>query len=220
MPEVKLILTGNSDVGKTKFRTYLTTGVYNTTRNSTHGLEVYQYELEDTIKQQYHFDKDTKIYIWDFGGQEYFHNTHQLFFNQHAVYIFLWEKETNENKPIQTEVKRDDKDNSVFRVLEHFDADYWLSNIRHFAPDAAIILVQNKIDNYAQNKVALEWLPHNTVEKYSCNNQYHISISKTATKDLAYWYDFEKLKYIIFKELETFVSKNKEGKFTTRYVKK
>lgn len=212
VPEVKLILTGNSDVGKTKFRTYLTTGVYDTTRNSTHGLEVYQYELEDSIKEQYHFDKDTKIYIWDFGGQEYFHNTHQLFFNQHAVYIFLWERETNKNKPIQTEVKRDEKGNSIFRVLEHFDVDYWLSNIRHFAQDAAIILVQNKVDDYEKSNKPLEWLSHNIITKYTCNNQYHISIIKTASKDLAYWYDFEKLKFVIFRELQTFISKNKEGK--------
>ncbi len=50
MPEVKLILTGNSDVGKTKFRDFLITGTYDTTRNSTHGLEVRPYKLEKKIK--------------------------------------------------------------------------------------------------------------------------------------------------------------------------
>ncbi len=207
VPEVKLILTGNSDVGKTKLRFYLTTGEYDTTRNSTHGLEVHPYKLEKRIKEQYGFEQNTKIVIWDFGGQEYFHNTHQLFFNQDAVYVFLWEKETNKNEPILTEVKKENNGSSVFRVLEHFDADYWLSNIRHYAPDAVIILAQNKVDKYEP----LEWLPHSCTKKYNCKNQYHISIAKSAEKNLDYWFDFQKLKHTIFNELKSFVSKNKEG---------
>ncbi|HRH47809.1 MAG TPA: leucine-rich repeat domain-containing protein [Panacibacter sp.] len=212
VPEVKLILTGNSDVGKTKFCTYLIKGEYNTQRSSTHGLKVHSLKLSKSIKRQYDFTDDTKIYIWDFGGQEYFHNTHQLFFNQSAVYIFLWEKDTNKNQPVLTEISKDiNGGNVINRVLEHFDASYWLSNIRHFAEDATIIVVQNKVDNYQQNKEPFEWLPYETVKQYKCGNQYHISISKSAAKNLNYWYDFEKLKYVIFSELKNFVSKNKEG---------
>lgn len=212
VPEVKLILTGNSDVGKTKFSSFLVTGDYNASRNSTHGLEVKPLLLDKALKDDFGFPENTKITIWDFGGQEYFHNTHQLFFNQNAVYLFLWEKATNKNEPIQTEVKNDLKGKSIHRVLEHFNADYWLSNIRYFAPDAAILLVQNKVDLYAQNGEPLVWLAFESLQQYNCKNQYHISIAKTAEKDMEYWYDFQKLKYVLFGELKNFVSKNKEGK--------
>ncbi|MEP7318057.1 MAG: leucine-rich repeat protein [Panacibacter sp.] len=212
VPEVKLILTGNSDVGKTKFRTYLTTGMYDIARNSTHGLDVQEFHLNDEIKKTYAFSNNTQVFIWDFGGQEYFHNTHQLFFNQSAVYIFLWEKDTNKNQPVLTEISKDiNGGNIVNRVLEQFDADYWLSNIRHFAPEASVIVVQNKVDNYERNNSPLEWLPFSTLRQYKCGNQYHISISESVVKNLSYWYDFEKLKHTIFNELKNFVSKNKEG---------
>lgn len=227
VPEVKLILTGNSDVGKTTFSTFLTTGVYDATRNSTHGLRVIPYELDDTTKKEYGFPPGTKITIWDFGGQEYFHNTHQLFFNRHAVYIFLWEKATNKNSPIQTVIKSDSNGNSVSRVLEHFDADYWLSNIRHFAPEAAVVLVQNKVDVYEEKGEPLEWLPYACLKRYGCKDQYHISLFKSAGKatpatgaNLVYWYDFEKLKYVMLVTLKNFVSQNKEGNIYNRVRQK
>jgi internalin A len=211
VPEVKLILTGNSDVGKTKFRVFFCTGTYDNTRSSTHGLEVHPLNLSKEVQDQYKIDDDVKINIWDFGGQEYFHNTHQLFFNQHAVYVFLWEKETNRNAPFQTEIMRDATGNSIKKVLEHFDANYWLSNIRHFASEATIVVVQNKVDKYEEAKAPLEWMSQDIMKKYNCNSQHHISINKSAEKDLNYWYDFEKLKHAIFRELKTFISQNKEG---------
>lgn len=222
VPEVKLILTGNSDVGKTKFCTFLTTGKYDALRNSTHGLEVHSYKPDGKTKKHYGFEKDTQITVWDFGGQEYFHNTHQLFFNQNAVYVFLWEKETNKNQPVQTLVSRDGNGNDVYRVLEHFDADYWLSNIRHFAKDpnaAAIIVVQKKVDNYEKKGEPPEVLPYSRLKEYGCQGQHHISLSKPAEKDLDYWYDFEKLKHAVFYALKNFVSANKEPNIYNRVRK-
>lgn len=223
VPEVNLILTGNSDVGKTKFATYLTNGKYTTTRNSTHGVIVHPLRLNAATKKEYGFPAHTKITIWDFGGQEYFHNTHQLFFNQNAVYIFLWEKKTNHNAPVQTAIRRDADGKTVSRVLEHFDADYWLSNIQHFAPNqgtTAILVVQNKMDLYDLKKEAPETLPFAQLSRYGCYSQHYISLEKTAQGDKGHSFDFAKLKHEILKALSAVVSQNKEPRTYNEVRKK
>jgi internalin A len=72
--EAKLVVVGEANVGKTCIINRLLRNKFiNTSR--THGIEIHRWknvELEDKQKVQ--------LNVWDFGGQEIMHSTHQFFF--------------------------------------------------------------------------------------------------------------------------------------------
>ena len=60
--------------------------------HATHWLE------EKQLKSKYKIEKikdKCNINLFDFGGHDYFHDTHHLFFSKNTVYLLLWDKETN-----------------------------------------------------------------------------------------------------------------------------
>lgn len=69
--------------------------------------------------------KEVKINLWDFGGQEIYHATHQFFLTKRSLYLFVWEPR---------------KDN------DEEDFDYWLNTIRLLSADSPVIIVMNKAD--------------------------------------------------------------------------
>ncbi len=70
-------------------------------------------------------DGEFSLNIWDFGGQEIYHATHQYFLTKKAIYLFVW-------------VARSDDDLSSF--------DFWLSVVTLLSDSAPILIVQNKCD--------------------------------------------------------------------------
>ncbi len=166
--EVKLVFVGNSAVGKTQLINLLITGKYSNERNTTHGINVIKlYPSKSPLKQlKNKFNNNFSINIWDFGGQEYYHGTHQLFLSNHAVYVLLWDKSTNLNGVVNTELS-----DGIFEDLEHFDYCYWLESIRYYAPDSPILIVQNKIDDPYQSKerISNELLELFKVEQDECS---------------------------------------------------
>jgi internalin A len=66
--------------------------------------------------------EDVRLHIWDFGGQEILHGTHQFFLTQRSLYILVLKGREG-----------------------HEDAKYWLSLINSFAADSPVIVVLNKI---------------------------------------------------------------------------
>ena len=77
--EIKLILVGNSATGKTTLSNILRGGHFNKKENTTHGILVHRKKMDDIF-----------VNFWDFGGQEYYHGTHRLFFSSNAIYVILW----------------------------------------------------------------------------------------------------------------------------------
>ena len=69
--------------------------------------------------------KEVKINLWDFGGQEIYHATHQFFLTKRSIYLFVWEPR---------------KDN------EEEDFDYWLNTIKLLSAGSPVIIVMNKSD--------------------------------------------------------------------------
>ncbi|MDJ1506837.1 COR domain-containing protein [Xanthocytophaga agilis] len=74
---------------------------------------------EETIK------KEVKINIWDFGGQEIYHSTHQFFLTKRPIYLLVWEA-------------RKEEDYNMF--------DYWLNIIKYLSRNSPVIVVMNKCD--------------------------------------------------------------------------
>lgn len=123
--EVKLLLVGEGRVGKTSISNSL---VHINTElehgQSTEGIDIKKWvipskEFGDEIQ------RDFKVNIWDFGGQEIYHSTHQFFLTERSIYLFV------------TESRREDK---------HDDFYYWFNIIGLLGGASPIILCQNKVD--------------------------------------------------------------------------
>ncbi|MBF0380416.1 MAG: leucine-rich repeat domain-containing protein [Magnetococcales bacterium] len=86
--EAKLILVGDGEVGKTSLLGAMRRDDWVENRETTHGVEVTIKPLEIE-----HSGSGNKILFncWDFGGQDVYKPTHQLFFTAPGVYLAVWE---------------------------------------------------------------------------------------------------------------------------------
>jgi len=136
--EVKMVLVGNSSVGKTTLIKYLRDGVFEEKEDTTHGIQVSVWHPTD----EHGNDTGLTVNAWDFGGQEYYHATHRLFLRNNAVYCLLWNEATNVQGLVETDIHKNGKPEK--QPLDHYRYDYWLDNIRLYAPTSPILLVQSK----------------------------------------------------------------------------
>lgn len=87
--EVKLILLGNGRCGKTSLaRQLVKDGNFDPKQKSTHGVKLWKAEFEFSPQDQ----KDgvaatAMVNIWDFAGQDLYHNTHRIFLESRAIYV-------------------------------------------------------------------------------------------------------------------------------------
>ena len=119
--EMKVIFLGDGEAGKS----------YTISRLMNNGGDPLDYEKKRTpgiaIKNHpCNFNgRDFRVNYWDFGGQEILHAMHRIFLTNRTMYVVL------------VSVKDDDYQER---------AEYWLRNIKSFAPDAPVLLAFNKID--------------------------------------------------------------------------
>jgi internalin A len=99
--EAKLILVGDGDVGKTSLLGAMRGDDWVEDRPTTHGVEVNIKPLK--IK---HSSTGNQILLnsWDFGGQDVYKPTHQLFFTAPALYLAVWEPRRG-NESLQSWIK-------------------------------------------------------------------------------------------------------------------
>ena len=169
--DVKLIFVGNSGAGKTQLSKYFETGKLDKKRETTHGIRLNRWLPKGKVSPAFKTLKDkVAANVWDFGGQEYYHGTFRLFLSNFAVYILLWEADTNKNDIISTEVRDDENED-----LQHYHYKYWLDNIRHFAPDSPILIVQNKVDKDQRQRISTTW-----IDEYKIFGDHHISLHEAA----------------------------------------
>ena len=84
---VKLIFLGNTGIGKTTLYKILKKGevdYINNNCNSTEGINIFNYNFTSGD------NKKIEVMGYDFGGQDYYHNTHYSHFSSNALYILLW----------------------------------------------------------------------------------------------------------------------------------
>jgi GTPase SAR1 family protein len=130
--DVKLILVGNSEVGKTTLAKYLNNEIeLDKEHPATHWLE------EKQLKSKYIIEKvkeKCNINLFDFGGHDYFHDTHHLFFSKNTVYLLLWDKETN-NLNYRTLNQRNNKSETIEVKTQDYPIKYWLDSIKYFTKE-------------------------------------------------------------------------------------
>ena len=81
---VRLMLTGNGNVGKSTLVHALKHDECYEDKDSTHGVileELKEFDESSDLKYQFQ--------IWDFGGQEIYHRTHRLFLQSPAVQLWF-----------------------------------------------------------------------------------------------------------------------------------
>ena len=113
--EARLLLVGNGGAGKTSLVKRLATNSFNPNEPLTQGLNI------SILKREYP-DRHLQLRVWDFGGQEIMHATHQLFLSRRSIYVIVLDSR---------------KDS---------DPHYWLEHAALFGGSSPIILVINKID--------------------------------------------------------------------------
>ncbi len=123
--ETKLLLVGHPFVGKTSLMKRLVFDEYNENELSTEGIDIKHWNLK--IKE----NKELTVNIWDFGGQEIYHSTHQFFLSKRSIYLLVWDARIDKMMP----------------NLASFD--YWLRIVSLLSRNSPILVVQNKIDQRA-----------------------------------------------------------------------
>jgi internalin A len=114
--EVKVIFLGEASAGKTSLVKRLMGENFDSKESQTHGIRIrkmpFAMEDGDTVT----------AHLWDFGGQEVMHATHQFFLSQRSVYVLLLNS------------RNDDQ------------AEKWLKHAASFGGRSPVLVVLNKID--------------------------------------------------------------------------
>jgi len=118
--EGKLILVGRGEVGKTSLVKRLLKKTFRGDESKTQGINITTWSLQCPAETY-------RLNIWDFGGQEMMHSTHQFFLTEQSLYLLVLNgREGGEDQ----------------------DAEYWLKHIESFGAGSPVIIVQNKIGQH------------------------------------------------------------------------
>lgn len=133
--EAKVVIVGAGESGKTTLVRKLKNPnhpVPNKDDKRTEGILIEQYSFRGKVKN-IGPDLEMVAHIWDFGGQELYYTTHQLFLTEDTLYILL-----NDNRK------------------NHTDFYYWLNIVAIRAGDACPILMVFNAKESAQRTISLE----------------------------------------------------------------
>ena len=114
--EVKVIFLGEASAGKTSLVKRLMNEAFDSQESQTHGIRIRQASFVMSDGEQ------VTAHLWDFGGQEVMHATHQFFLSQRSVYVLLLNS------------RNDDQ------------AEKWLKHADSFGGRSPVLVVLNKID--------------------------------------------------------------------------
>jgi internalin A len=124
--EVKVIFIGQGNVGKTSLIKYILLNTFNTNQAKTDGISISRWQVKDQsiIKRPI---SHVQLNIWDFGGQEIMHATHQFFLTKRSLYMLVLDSRLTQ------------EENRV---------EYWLKIIRSFGGESPVLIVGNKSDQH------------------------------------------------------------------------
>ena len=86
-------------------------------------------------------DLSGQVGIWDFGGQEIYHNTHRVFAREGAVFLVVWDPEEPDQNALEEE-RPNGYPVELWRELNtRRPLDYWLDYVYSMNPSAQVALV-------------------------------------------------------------------------------
>jgi internalin A len=113
--ELKVIFVGPGEVGKSSLIEVLKGGEFIEGMKKTEGIAITRWPLVLS-------DGEATALVWDFGGQEIMHGTHQFFLTHRSLYVVVVEGRHDRAKQ---------------------DAEYWLKMIRAFGGQSPTLVVMS-----------------------------------------------------------------------------
>jgi len=161
---VKMILIGNTKAGKTTLAQWLSEKKYIKEKESTHGIQHWIWNTSSA--------NGLSVNIWDFGGQDYYHATHEIFFSDETLFLLLKSSETGKDSDEQ-----------------QLSSGYWLEYVatRCNSDKTPLWYLQTKadIDPYGN-----KWLHQDDLRIFNVEAQYQVAIEKTFEKAEPFLGDF------------------------------
>jgi len=118
--EAKLVLVGRGGVGKTSLRKRLLSGEWDEHEDKTPGIAVTPWPL--TLGGE-----KVQLNVWDFGGQEIMHATHQFFLTRRSLYVLVLNAREGE---------------------QDANVEYWLRLIAGYGGGSPALVVVNKCEQH------------------------------------------------------------------------
>jgi len=144
--EAKMLVVGDGKVGKSSVVARLIYDTYDPKKETTLGVEIND-EMKVVQSEVSGEGEPVKLNIWDFGGQEIQHSTHQFFLTTRSLYLLV------------VDARKGDQLDSI---------EYWLKLIESFGGDSPIIIVINQIDQLKGQR------PLN-LDRKALQEKYHIA---------------------------------------------
>lgn len=117
--EAKLLIVGEGGAGKTTLVKKIEDQNYQLREeDSTKGIEVIQWRFLMENGREF------RVNIWDFGGQEIYHATHQFFLTKRSLYLLV-----------------------VDTRKEDTDFDYWLNVVELLSDNSPLLIIKNEKQN-------------------------------------------------------------------------
>lgn len=128
LAEAKLIILGEGGAGKTSLAKKIVDESYqlNESQNSTEGIDVIRYSFPTLVRRRdggvnKPLEREFQVNIWDFGGQEIYHATHQFFLTRRSVYVLVCDNRA-----------------------EDTDFSYWLNIVKLLSDASPLLIIQNE----------------------------------------------------------------------------
>ncbi|WP_353573306.1 COR domain-containing protein, partial [Candidatus Albibeggiatoa sp. nov. BB20] len=118
--EAKILVLGQGSVGKTSLINRLILNEFDANENMTDGINIQNWQVNIN-------NENVRLNVWDFGGQEIMHATHQFFLTKRSLYLLVLDARQEE---------------------QYSRIEYWLKLIQVYGDDSPIIIVLNKIDQH------------------------------------------------------------------------
>jgi len=150
--EAKVLLVGQGGVGKTSLVRYIVDDLPRDREEArTDGILIRQWP---GVRSAEHPAEHIQLNIWDFGGQEIMHATHQFFLTQRSLYLLVLDARKGEQEG---------------------NLHYWLGLISGLGGDSPVIVVTNQCDggndlSLNEPRLRLDYPNIRAFVKTSCDN--------------------------------------------------
>lgn len=125
--ECKVLVVGQGSVGKTSLIQRLIKDMYVSSETKTEGISITRWQIKNDQFEIESNQNKINLAIWDFGGQEIMHATHQFFLTKRSLYLLVLDSRLTQ------------EENRV---------EYWLKIIQSFGGESPVLIVGNKIDQH------------------------------------------------------------------------